>query len=668
MNPVTDGLQPSLKLWGEEDIDGAVYAVYLKKVRYHHAKSDSSEQVSHLEWETIRIRMIKAGTIEKLVESLTTDLGDLESTYMNIFLSTYRSFAVPSQVLTILINRYEQMHCESSKVSLELRENHKRTIEKVLLVWLDMYSEDFFEPPQFLTLLKLKEFTRRFVPGSVLDLRAKHKLLKYKNSGNAENINNNPVVYTNGVHSGISPLQHWSILDISDREFALQLTYTDSELFKKLVPYQCLGSVWSHRDKLSGWKVSPLTVTATVNQFNAVSLRVISTVLSDSSLKAAMRARIIVKWINIAQELRLLKNFSSLKAITAALQSNSIHRLTKVWLCVPREKIESFLELAKIFSEENNQTNCRELLIKEGSAKFVNSVCFSKLFFKGSDKLPLEHAFTMQGTIPYLGTFLTDLTMIDAAISDYLPNGLINFDKKRKEFEILAQIKLLQSAANNYDIVVDPEFQAKFKAIPIFDEKESHELSCLIEPSDSSISNKKHVFENVKSSMFKWTHHKSGSSPASTSSGILCDKSSADANVIKENYMKVSKSCSNLSVSHHHSHSLSNGSSSPFQEFYIIKISLEQKNCDNDGVNMYKSIMLNNSDRTRTVITNAMLKHGIEGNPDDYILVQLVPGGEIVFPHSANVFYAVNRSHELKFILRARCKSKDIRGKKRIPL
>lgn len=31
---------------------------------------------------------------------------------------------------------------------------------------------------------------------------------------------------------------------------------------------------------------------------------------------------------------------------------------------VYREKIEIFSELAKIFSEENNQTNCRELLIK----------------------------------------------------------------------------------------------------------------------------------------------------------------------------------------------------------------------------------------------------------------------------------------------------------------
>lgn len=72
-------------------------------------------------------------------------------------------------------------------------------------------------------------------------------------------------------------------------------------MFKKLVPYQCLGSAWSRRDKVCGWNISPSTVTATINQFNAVSLRVISTILCDSLLKSAMRARIITKWINIAQ-------------------------------------------------------------------------------------------------------------------------------------------------------------------------------------------------------------------------------------------------------------------------------------------------------------------------------------------------------------------------------
>ena len=63
------------------------------------------------------------------------------------------------------------------------------------------------------------------------------------------------------------------------------------------------------------------------------------------------------------------------------------------------------------------------------------------------------------GTIPYLGTFLTDLTMIDTAIPDTITDeGLVNFDKRRKEFEVLAQIKLLQGAAKAYTIDAQPRY------------------------------------------------------------------------------------------------------------------------------------------------------------------------------------------------------------------
>lgn len=61
-----------------------------------------------------------------------------------------------------------------------------------------------------------------------------------------------------------------------------------------MVAHQCLGAVWS-KNKRAG---SAPTVLATVNQFNSVSLRVISTVLLafDSD-----RPNVIETWIDIAQ-------------------------------------------------------------------------------------------------------------------------------------------------------------------------------------------------------------------------------------------------------------------------------------------------------------------------------------------------------------------------------
>ena len=68
-------------------------------------QADSDDDISHLEWETVRVRFIKAGSLEKLVEALASEVGELESTYVNVFLATYRTFASPKQVLNLLLER-----------------------------------------------------------------------------------------------------------------------------------------------------------------------------------------------------------------------------------------------------------------------------------------------------------------------------------------------------------------------------------------------------------------------------------------------------------------------------------------------------------------------------------------------------------------------------------
>lgn len=54
------------------------------------------------------------------------------------------------------------------------------------------------------------------------------------------------------------------------------------DLFVRAVPFHCLGCVWSQRDKKENRNLAP-TVRATISQFNAVTNRVITSLLCPSS-------------------------------------------------------------------------------------------------------------------------------------------------------------------------------------------------------------------------------------------------------------------------------------------------------------------------------------------------------------------------------------------------
>ena len=56
-------------------------------------------------WETLKHRVLKAGTLDKLVEYLYVT-GEMDSSYVNVFLATYRTFSSTGEVLNLLIKKY----------------------------------------------------------------------------------------------------------------------------------------------------------------------------------------------------------------------------------------------------------------------------------------------------------------------------------------------------------------------------------------------------------------------------------------------------------------------------------------------------------------------------------------------------------------------------------
>ncbi|KAJ1357020.1 hypothetical protein KIN20_015039 [Parelaphostrongylus tenuis] len=496
-----------VKYWGDEKHADAVYAVYLKKVRYVppagydgvpryraidpdrpqlHCPSPGSD---HLQWESVKERVIKAGTIEKLVESLVASDGTMDSRHFNVFFATYRAFAEPTDVLDRLLRRYESLEEDVNiNTSALVIQN---SIRSILICWLDMYSEDFYDPScDFAMLTNLLDFGQRC---KLSDLRAKSRKLleRFKHiqeeGGMIASLPSlDQLAYAFGydaVEYSKNPQERVKMFDVGNEncvQIAEQLTFWDAELFRELIIHQCQGCVWSKRHRLGNEKV--YTVKATIDQFNAVSQRVMTSIVLPDC-RPEFRAKIIAKWIDIARELRALKNFSSLKAVLSSLQSEPVHRLKSTWALVPSRSMAQFRDLSSIYDmdEEGDERNARRILEQEGTAK--SSPLRRPQLVQNCRRTKSDvNLAECQGTVPYLGSFLTDLTMIDQAAQDFTEDGLINFEKRRKEFEVLAKLRLFQSAARAYHIPMDRVFCAWFHFLPCLSEKECFTRSLEVEP------------------------------------------------------------------------------------------------------------------------------------------------------------------------------------------
>ncbi|XP_006497860.1 ral guanine nucleotide dissociation stimulator isoform X4 [Mus musculus] len=776
LDPDLPRLESSTQEIGEELINGVIYSISLRKVQLHQGATKGQrwlgcENESALNlYETCKVRTVKAGTLEKLVEHLVPAFQGSDLSYVTVFLCTYRAFTTTQQVLDLLFkSRYGRCDAltASSRYGCILpyssedggpQDQLKNAISSILGTWLDQYSEDFCQPPDFPCLKQLVAYVQLNMPGSDLERRA-HLLLAQledlePSEAESEALSPAPVLslkpasqlepallltpsqvvtstpvrepaaapvpvlasspvvapapelepvpeppqepepslalapelepaVSQSLELESAPVPtpalepSWSLPEATENGLtekphlllfppdlvAEQFTLMDAELFKKVVPYHCLGSIWSQRDKKGKEHLAP-TIRATVAQFNNVANCVITTCLGDQSMKAPDRARVVEHWIEVARECRALKNFSSLYAILSALQSNAIHRLKKTWEEVSRDSFRVFQKLSEIFSDENNYSLSRELLIKEGTSKFATL----EMNPRRAQRRQKETG-VIQGTVPYLGTFLTDLVMLDTAMKDYLYGRLINFEKRRKEFEVIAQIKLLQSACNNYSIAPEEHFGTWFRAMERLSEAESYTLSCELEPPSESASN---TLRSKKSTAIvkRWSDRQAPSTELSTSSSAhskSCDQlrcspylGSGDITDALSVHSAGSSSSDVEEINMSFVPESPDGQEKKVGDCCIIRVSL-----DVDNGNMYKSILVTSQDKAPTVIRKAMDKHNLdEDEPEDYELVQIISEDhKLKIPENANVFYAMNSTANYDFILKKRTFTKGAKVK-----
>ncbi|XP_066468786.1 ral guanine nucleotide dissociation stimulator-like 3 [Tiliqua scincoides] len=663
-----------LQHWGEEVEDGAIYSITLQRVRAEpmanrscHLDSPNPPECPFVQYRTCKRRTLRAATLPRLVKWLVsaTEEGDLS--YIPSFLATYRTFTTAEQVLEML---------------LPLGPDNCRSVLHVLECWLQDHSEDFWEPPEHSSLHRTLHFLRQSAPDSPACVLAEgllqaHKEKQEKDRGGAAEANGR-MVFSYCCAGGESPRMVQSqamgeatgehdceetpaLLSFSVDEVAQQLTLMDADLFRAVRPFDCLGCVWSQRDKKENQHVAP-SVRATVAQFNAVTGCVIASVLGDLTLRTPQRAQLLEKWINIAQRCRALRNFSSLHAILSALQSNSIYRLKRTWAAVNRDIRGTFRKLSQIFSEDNNHLNCREILLQEGGNQ---GTCDGYSTPETPARISLtqeSQARLVAPTIPYLGTFLTDLIMLDTALLDFVEGNLINFEKRRKEAAILSWIRQLQDSCQGYNLCPNPSFHLSFQQHQQLSEEQSYRISRVIEPPADSCPNspKLHRSLTKRFSSLLLGSEASATPPGPDKIGISPLGSCSSLNSENSSSTPCSPicgtpTCKDLPVFQQGIWPLTEPplpspvSKQGGTESRIIRVSM-----DNALGNLYRSIVITSQDKTTAVVQRALQKHNLEGaSLQNYQLLQLLGDGqELLIPDSANTFYAMSPAGPCDFLLR----------------
>ncbi|XP_060001064.1 ral guanine nucleotide dissociation stimulator-like 3 isoform X6 [Lagenorhynchus albirostris] len=634
-----------LQDWGEETEDGAVYSVSLRRQRSQRLSPGAGPRATQapspgadtfLHYRTSKVRALRAARLERLVRELVSGDREQDPGFVPAFLATHRAFVPTARVLDLLLPPpppplppgVEIKKTEGRDLTFN---NNLRAVVSVLGSWLRDYPQDFWDPPAHSDLGSVCTFLGWAAPSGA-EAREAEKLLGdfLKNAEPQQEEEERSQTWAG--HPGVAQIprpdspvgcleeveglvrEGPELLDFSVDDVAEQLTLMDAELFSRVRPFECLGSVWSQRDR-PGATGTASTVRATVTQFNTVTGCVLGSVLGSPGLAAPQRAQRLEKWIRIAQRCRELRNFSSLRAILSALQSNPIYRLKRSWGALSREPLSTFRKLSQIFSDENNHLSSREILSQEEATE-ENAPPGSL-----PSKLP-------PGPIPYLGTFLTDLVMLDTALPDMLEGDLINFEKRRKrpppqEWEILAHIQQLQRRCQSYCLSSHLPILAALRTQRQLSEEQSYRISRVIEPPAASCPSSPRVRRRI--SLTKRLSAKLSRERGSSPGGSPRDPSSSTSSLSPVSPPSSPRTRDPPPGSP----PASPGPQGP-------------------------STKLTSQDKASSVVQRALEKHNVaQPWAQDYQLFQALPGDrELLIPDNANVFYAMSPAGPGDFVLR----------------
>uniref|UniRef100_A0A8C8SQK9 CRK SH3-binding GNRP n=1 Tax=Pelusios castaneus TaxID=367368 RepID=A0A8C8SQK9_9SAUR len=320
--------------------------------------------------------------------------------YCEAFLTTYRTFITPEDLIKKLQYRYP------SRRFCHFPDTFKKRVSKNTFFVLVRVVDELCLVELTEEILKLlMELVFRLVCNGELSLARvlrKNILDKVDQKNKLRCTNSIKPLAALGVAARPGTLH-----DFHSHEIAEQLTLLDAELFYKIeIPEVLLWAKEQNEEK------SP-NLTQFTEHFNNMSYWVRSIIMLQE--KAQDRERLLLKFIKIMKHLRKLNNFNSYLAILSALDSAPIRRLE--W---QKQTSEGLAEYCTLIDSSSSFRAYRAALAE------VESPC-----------------------IPYLGLILQDLTFVHLGNPDYI-DGKVNFSKRWQQFNILDSMRRFQQV--HYEI------------------------------------------------------------------------------------------------------------------------------------------------------------------------------------------------------------------------
>ncbi|GAA5803979.1 hypothetical protein HPULCUR_009464 [Helicostylum pulchrum] len=214
-----------------------------------------------------------------------------------------------------------------------------------------------------------------------------------------------------------------TVLQFGAHVIAYQITLIEAAIFDAIPPLALL----EHSSK----RPHPRIVAST-DFFNYITRCIEHAVLLPQ--EASSRAQLIHYWIKVASRCFDVNNYQTLKAIISALNTPPVQRLKRTWAYVPKKSSTKLDSLNELMSEANNYGLYRE---------HMGMVSTTVVNGKSVQLIRDEHY--SRPTVPFLGTFILDITYLLAAFKSSPNASKMQPQNEPRIHEVITTLRRFQT-------------------------------------------------------------------------------------------------------------------------------------------------------------------------------------------------------------------------------